>query len=123
MRRYAVTILFLAFFLPGLVFARTPERAYQEEWCADVGGVVEYTLPDKTRVDCLTGEYAVEVDFASKWAEAVGQSLYYAEMTGRRPGVLLILEDEGDLRHLERLVVLAKRFGIQVWTTGPGRVD
>ncbi len=122
MRRYAVIILALAF-SQGIAFARASERAYQEEWCADVGGVVEYTLPDRTRVDCLTGEYAIEVDFASKWAEAVGQSLYYSEMTGRRPGVLLILEDEGGSRHLERLVVLARRFGIQVWTTGPGRVD
>lgn len=118
MRRYAVTILALVF-SQGIAFARAPERAYQEEWCAKEGGVVEYTLPDRTRVDCLTGEYAIEVDFSSKWAEAVGQSLYYAEMTGKRPGVLLILEDEGDSRHLERLVFLAKRFGIRVWTVGP----
>lgn len=117
--RHAVIILSLAFFLPGLAFARTPERAYQEEWCAREGGVVEYTLPDKARVDCLTDEYAVEVDFASKWAEAVGQSLYYAERTGKRPGVLLILENEGGSRHLERLALLAKKFGIRVWTTGP----
>lgn len=118
--RHAVTILFLALLLPGPAFARAPERAYQEDWCAKAGGVVEYRLPDKTRVDCLTAEYAIEVDFASKWAEAVGQSLYYAEMTGKKPGVLLILEDGGDSRHLERLVLLARRFGIQVWTTGPG---
>jgi hypothetical protein len=45
-----------------------PERWYQEQWCEAMGGQTEVVLPDKTRVDCLTDEYAIEVDFAPKWA-------------------------------------------------------
>ena len=36
-----------------------PEKWYQEKWCAAKGGESEVVLPDKTRVDCLTGDYAV----------------------------------------------------------------
>jgi len=32
----------------------------------------EDRLPDKTRIDCLTTTHAVEHDFGSKWAEAIG---------------------------------------------------
>lgn len=53
---------------------------------------MEYKLEDNTRVDCLTPDYAVEFDFASKWAESIGQSLYYAQKTKRKPAVVLIMQ-------------------------------
>lgn len=96
-----------------------PEKYYQERWCADHAGTLEYRLDDATRVDCLTGEHAVEVDFAPKWAEAVGQSLYYAERTGKKPGVLLIMEHSGDERYLNRLLKLSERYKISVWQAAP----
>ena len=74
------------------------ERVYQEKWCGQAGGTQEVTLKadqiekskwvtglDDTpsqnrfrysgRVDCLTAHYAIEFDFADKWAEAIGQAL------------------------------------------------
>ena len=84
--------------------AQASERGYQEHWCEKQGGQVEYVLEDRTRVDCLTDEYAVEVDFGRKWDEAIGQASYYAEMTGRKPGILLILK-EGEGRFLRRLLI------------------
>ena len=92
-----------------------PEKYYQDKWCAKMGGITEYVLDDKTRVDCLTDEYAVEVDFANKWAEAVGQSLYYALKTGKKPGILLITEKEKDSRFRVRLDRLAEKYDIEVW--------
>lgn len=94
-----------------------PEKYYQERWCNEHSGVIEYRLDDATRVDCLTDEYAIEFDFAPKWAESVGQALYYSLMTGKLPGVVLIMEKEGNKRHLERLNALASRYNIKVWTT------
>lgn len=91
------------------------EKFYQDEWCDKVGGIKEYRLDDGTRVDCLTDQYAIEFDFASKWAESVGQSLYYSFKTGKRPGVVLIMEKEDDARFLARLNLLAERYGIKVW--------
>ena len=43
------------------------EREYQKYWCTKYKGIMEYKLNDKTRVDCLLPEIAVEVDFAPKW--------------------------------------------------------
>ncbi|MBW7957207.1 MAG: hypothetical protein H3C68_04870 [Deltaproteobacteria bacterium] len=111
---------FLALLLitPSALLAgeRHPERDYQSYWCGLAGGTAEFVLPDRARVDCLTDEHAVEVDFAPKWAEAIGQSLYYAAVTGKKPGILLIMRDEGDTRYLERLFRASAGLGITVWT-------
>jgi hypothetical protein len=36
-------------------------------------GQIEFVLPDKTRVDCLTDTHAIEYDYGRKWAEAIDQ--------------------------------------------------
>lgn len=100
-----------------------PEKYYQNQWCNKVGGSQEYRLEDGTRVDCLTETHAVEFDFAKKWAEGIGQALYYAEMTGKRPGVVLIMEHPGDDRFKTRLQRVSDRHGITVWTIGPNDLD
>ena len=53
---------------------------------------LEKHLPSGGRVDCLIPEYAIEVEWAKKWAEAVGQSLYYADATARKPEIILLCE-------------------------------
>ena len=92
------------------------EKYYQTQLCNELDGVMEQSLLDRTRVDCLTDEYAIEVDFAKKWAESVGQSLYYAAMTEKKPAVGFIMNDnKKDGRHLKRLEVLAKRYHIKIF--------
>ena len=76
------------------------EKDYVNMYCT---GIKEYVLPDKTRVDCLTEEYAIEFDFAKKWAESIGQSLYYAKKTGKRPAVAIITNGENDLKYIQRI--------------------
>lgn len=92
-----------------------PEKYYQNKWCGKWGGKAEYLLPDRTRVDCITKSYAVEFDFAPKWAEAVGQSLYYSKITGKQAAIVLILEKESDFKYFERAKLLAKDNNIQLW--------
>jgi hypothetical protein len=79
---------------------------------------MEVVLDDGSRYDCLTDTHAVEFDFAPKWAEAIGQALNYAAQTGKRPGIVLILEREGDARYLDRIHTVDRAFGlgITVWT-------
>jgi hypothetical protein len=99
------------------------EKDYQQWWCARHDGELEYRLSDTTRVDCLTSEYAVEVEYAAKWAEAIGQSLYYARMTNRKPAVLIIIKNHSDERFLKRLRTVAREQGIKVWTVRPQDID
>lgn len=94
-----------------------PESYYQNQWCADHNGKVEHILPDITRVDCLTVTHAIEIDFADKHYEAVGQAMFYSEMTGLLPGVVLIMEDtERDYKYLIRLLIAVQNIdGFRVW--------
>lgn len=79
------------------------EAFYVSQWCRDDFGKQEFVLWDNTRVDCLTKDYAIEFDFAKKWAESIGQSLYYAKMTGKKPAVVLILTDITDYKYVKRV--------------------
>lgn len=81
-----------------------PEKAYQVKWCSTRQGITEYRLNDKTRIDCLLPDMAVEFDFANKWAECIGQALYYGQRTNRTPACVLIMENpEKDQKYLRRL--------------------
>lgn len=94
-----------------------PEVEYQTYWCNKNNGIMEYKLSDKTRVDCLTDTLAVEVDFANKWAECIGQAIYYGKMTNRQPACLLIMENgEKDLKYLKRLRRSAYKKGVNMRT-------
>ncbi|MCF2910002.1 hypothetical protein L1285_16905 [Pseudoalteromonas sp. DL2-H2.2] len=81
-------------------------------------GQVEYRLPDKTRVDCLTDQFAIEYDWGKKWAEAVGQALYYSAMTGKKAGIVLIVNTRTKERYLRRIekTIEDKKLDITVWT-------
>ena len=114
---------FLFAFLFALLLTALPvgaghlhqEKEYQGAWCAKAGGVTEYLLDDKTRVDCLTDTLAVEFDFASKWAECIGQALYYGQQTHRQGACVLILENkEKDLKYLKRLQNVADIDGVRL---------
>jgi hypothetical protein len=64
-------------------------------------------------LNCLTDNYAIEVDWAKKWAEGIGQSLYYAEMTNKKPAVALIVGEQ-DQRYLNRINKVASKAGITI---------
>ena len=93
------------------------ERDYQKIFCKNLNGKIEYRLIDKTRVDCLTKEYAIELDFGHKWAESIGQSLYYSYMTNKKAGIGIIVNTNliSDKRYLKRLYKVTNILGIKVW--------
>ncbi|MBQ4646318.1 MAG: hypothetical protein IJB79_03115 [Candidatus Gastranaerophilales bacterium] len=91
-----------------------PEKYYQEIWCSKNNGQLEAKLIDNTRIDCLTQTQAVEFDFASKWAEAIGQSLYYGRMTGKTPAIVLIIEKESDFKYYTKIKPLCEDYKINL---------
>lgn len=76
------------------------EADYVNAYCK---GIIEYQLPDRTRVDCLTDEYAIEYDWAKKWAESIGQALYYSKMTGKKPAVAIIIKNPEERIYIDRI--------------------
>lgn len=95
-------------------FSFSLEKDYQIPFCTDLNGTIEYRLDDLSRVDCLTDEYAIEVEFAKKWKEAIGQALFYGIKTNRTPAIALIV-DGNDTKHINRLNVVSERYGIKVF--------
>ena len=91
------------------------ERFHQDKYCT---GIIEHRLPDRTRVDCLTDTHAIEYDFGRKWAEAIGQSLHYARMTGKKAGIVIIYRGPIDDKYLARINGIIKDYSlpITVWT-------
>ncbi len=90
------------------------EAEYNKRYCFLVGGITEYKNEDLTRVDCLTKNNAIELDFAEKWAEGVGQALYYEQMTGKKGKVVLILENPNvEIKYFERVKKLSKIYNFE----------
>lgn len=112
-------LLLVTLLLSGNTLAAN-EKYYQAIFCGKASGQMEVVLGDRTRVDCLTFGMAIEVEFAAKWAESVGQSMHYALMTGRHPGVALIMLGPKDCKYGRRIrnVVSIIRPLISVWEVG-----
>jgi len=98
------------------------EKTYQRAWCDRFNGITEFKLCDRTRIDCLTENYAVEFDFASKWAECLGQALHYADMIGKNPACVLIVESKKDWKHYKKLHHTAKKHNVKVWYITPKQI-
>lgn len=119
--------LLLCLTIPAQAFAASPhahpERWYQDAWCSS-RGQMEVVMPDGSRCDCLTETHAVEFDFGYKWGESIGQALNYGAQSGKRPGIVLILERPGDERYMERVLRVREAYGLplDVWAVdGEGR--
>lgn len=104
--------------LPIFLSTATPsERQYQKQWCKKHNGEVEVVLKDKTRCDCITDKYAIEIEYAHKWYEAVGQALHYARQADKKPGIALIICQDLDKIKLKRLKNVVEHYSlpIKIW--------
>lgn len=117
MKKFIILMLLLIVILPVEAKRIYSEKVYQTQWCNQHNGKMEYRLSDKARVDCVTDTLAVEFDFANKWAECVGQALYYGRQTKKQPACVLIMENgEKDLKYLYRLRRAAYKKGVNMRT-------
>ena len=99
---------------PAVVTVAAARHPSEVEICREIAmrpnwrGGVEVRLKDdgdgrhagQSRIDIVTDGYVWEADWAHKWTEAVGQSLYYAlqweeehPRDPRKPGIVLLVRD------------------------------
>lgn len=71
----------------------------------------EHRLDDGTRVDLLFPKEACEIDWADKWAEGVGQSIYYGLKTRKAPLVILLAKKDGWEKYRDRV----QYCGVECW--------
>ena len=104
-------ILMLLF---NMNFINAAEKDINEAWCESMNGITEYRTKYGTFVDCLTDEYAIEMEFDYNWKEAVGQSLHYAEATGRLPSIVLIKRQKSKKDYFAELQGLVVEFSLPI---------
>ena len=85
-------------------------------YCEELSGKVNYTLEDKSKVDCLTDTHAYEVDWADgmKVYEAIGQSLYYASQTNKKPGIILLIRRNNSEKHIRKVKEVINFFELDI---------
>lgn len=69
----------------------SPESQWTETLAAQIKGITEVNV-DRGRVDVMTDNYAIEVDFLKKWHEGLGQAIHYGDESPRI-GVLALIVD------------------------------
>lgn len=67
-----------------------------------ISGQTEVVIPGG-RVDLVTDEVAYEVEWANNWKEAIGQSLWYGLNTNKKPGIILIIENQKEYKYFIQL--------------------
>lgn len=90
------------------------EKSINQQWCSANDGVLEYRTKYGTYVDCLTKDHAFEVEFDYKWKESIGQSLHYAESTGRQAGILLIKRKKSRVNYLDQLNAVINKYNLPI---------
>jgi hypothetical protein len=77
---------------------------------------IEVRLYDGTRCDYVNAAYAIEIDWAPKGYEAVGQSLYYSIVLNRKPGIILLVKDwAAEKAYVYRTQTICAKYGITLW--------
>jgi len=80
------------------------KHRYSEKQFADyiqsiMGGDREVSVPNG-RADLVTETHAIEVEFAEKWKNSLGQSLWYAFQTNKKAGIIIIMESNDDNKYV-----------------------
>ena len=110
----AFVIAVFAAFIVGTADAYD-EDFYNTDFCWSVGGVDESRSIPGSRIDCETDEIVYEADWASfKMFEGIGQSLYYSSMTGKTPGLLLIIKDDHGPKHVAKAKIIIDTWDLPI---------
>lgn len=111
--------LILSFlFISISCFSQNYEADFVKIIVDKIGGKTEVPV-QSGRVDILTDEYAIEVDFANKWKQSIGQAMWYGFQTGKKPGIILIIKHKSQLKYAIQLESALRNYGlydeIKVW--------
>lgn len=101
----------------GALAEKLPEKWYQQRVAEKLIGKMEAPV-ENGRVDVLTSTHAIEVEFASKWKQSIGQALWYALQTNKKAGIVLVIQDpKKDRANVIRLgaVIEANKLPIRLW--------
>ena len=94
------------------------ENFYNEKYCTEMGGDYQsyykatFTGATGASLDCETDDVAWEGEWATKSYEAVGQSLWYASITGKIPGIIFYIKKAKHQKYIDRAILTLDSLGI-----------
>ncbi|HMQ08563.1 MAG TPA: CRISPR-associated endonuclease Cas6 [Saprospiraceae bacterium] len=96
-------ILLSLLWLVMIMFSSAPLAGQGDAWyvrevARQMGGETEVRM-EGGRADVVTGEYAIEVEFARLWKQSIGQSLWYALQLNKKPGIVLVMRSLDDRKY------------------------
>ena len=115
-------LLLLLISLSSQAARLAPEETYRAKFC---NGNKQVTLRDNTRADCFLfkKDMVIEVDFADKWYQGIGQAIHYSNQSNRKPGVALIIEKETDCRYVARAIAAVKNTYVRMFNGEMVRIE
>lgn len=113
--QYILVLFLILHALPIQAKHLYTEKQYQNFWCSKHKGQPEVMLRNGTRADCLTETQAVEIDFAPKWQECLGQAINYSAQTNKQAVCVLILEKEKDEKYVNKLDYARRKKEVSLW--------
>ena len=94
------------------------EKHYQEAFALYLSARSEKVMRevkcDSGRCDILTDAYAIEIDRARKWHEAIGQALHYARCFNRKPAVAIFDAEKLPQKRREAMEWVCTHYNIDV---------
>ncbi len=113
-----VLVLLLASLASYSQLPKQNEAYYRDKFNAIMKGSKEVYLPsNRRRADIVTDTFAIEVEFANKFLESVGQALDYSMILNKKPAILLIVNGRNDENYLSELLEINNKynFRFRIW--------
>ncbi len=92
--------------------AQTYESDFVKLIQKELGGEREVSITSGY-IDLLTREYAIEVEFANKWKQAIGQALWYGLQSNKKPGIVLIKKSAREHKYVVQLTTALQYGGLE----------
>jgi hypothetical protein len=115
-----IFVLIIMLLLSTICYAQLPkqlEKYYTNKFATIVKGKTQQYLSNKRYADIITDTFAIEVEYANKFPESIGQSLDYSMVTYKKAGILLIVNDKNDDKYVDELmeIIYYHKLQITVW--------
>ena len=107
--KYFIIMLTLLASLSASAFEK--EDFYNKMYCDAMGGTFQSYYPAPitgatgASLDCETDDVAWEGEWSYKSYEAIGQSLWYASITDKMPGILFYVKSENQQKYIDRAIL------------------
>lgn len=111
-----ILLLFILLLFSFSSYAIEKESYYSKKFCNEISGDATIILEDKSSPDCVTNTHVFEVDWADgmKVYEAIGQSLYYASQTDKKPGILLLIRKDKSEKYIRKIREVIRHFNLEI---------